>query len=156
MVLGRYADVRETAERLPATVWIETCQAFDRTRLVCTAVERVRRHFERKSKARGNKYARVAYAYFQRRSWHKTGLPQSSFFHALKKVKEFFKNHGFVNINKVEEEFNAKTKQERNKNKENNEINIGFQLDNNFTLQAMMTMASNKIPYCCCFEFFCF
>ena len=59
-----------------------------------------------------------------------------------KKVKEFFKNHGFVNINKVEEEFNAKTKQERNKNKENNEINIGFQLDNNFTLQAMMTMAS--------------
>ncbi len=90
MVLGRYADVRETAERLPATVWIGTCQAFDRARLVCTAVERVRRHFGRKSKARGNKYARVAYAYFQRRSWHKTGLPQSSFFHALKKVKEFF------------------------------------------------------------------
>ena len=62
-----------------------------------------------------------------------------------KKVKEFFKNHGFVNINKVEEEFNAKTKQERNKNKENNEINIGFQLDNNFTLQAMMTMASTLL-----------
>ena len=90
MVLGRYADVRETAERLPATVWIGTCQAFDRARLVCTAVERVRRHFGRKSKARGNKYARVAYAYFQHRSWYETGLSKSSFFHALKKVKDFF------------------------------------------------------------------
>ena len=29
-------------------------------------------------------------AYFKRRGWHKTGLPESSFFHALKKVKDFF------------------------------------------------------------------
>ena len=35
-------------------------------------------------------YARVAYAYFKRRGWRKTGLPESSFFHALKKVKDFF------------------------------------------------------------------
>ena len=43
------------------------------------------RHF-----GRGDKYAKVAYAYFKRRSWRKTGLPESSFFHALKKVKDFF------------------------------------------------------------------
>ena len=43
------------------------------------------RHFGRR-----DKYAKVAYAYFKRRSWRKTGLPESSFFHALKKVKDFF------------------------------------------------------------------
>ena len=48
------------------------------------------RHFGRRDKALGNKYAKVAYAYFKRRSWRKTGLPESSFFHALKKVKDFF------------------------------------------------------------------
>ena len=34
-------------------------------------------------------YARVAYAYFKRRGWRKTGLPRRTFFHALKKVKVF-------------------------------------------------------------------
>ena len=48
------------------------------------------RHFGRRDKALGNKYAKVAYAYFKRRSWRKTGLSESSFFHALKKVKDFF------------------------------------------------------------------
>ena len=90
MVLGRYADVRETAERLPAPIQGGMSRAFDRARLIDNAVERVRRHFGQKSKARGNKYARVAYAYFRHRSWYKTGLSKSSFFHALKKVKDFF------------------------------------------------------------------
>ena len=99
MLLGRYADVRETAaltlpdpDSVSRIVDAQTpVKAMEeRKQKINAVVERVRRHFGRKSKARGNKYARVAYAYFQRRSWHKTGLPQSSFFHALKKVKEFF------------------------------------------------------------------
>ena len=90
IVLGRRADVAETAERLSVSVWANTARTFDRERLVKSAVERVRRHFGRRNKARGDKYAKVAYAYFKHRSWHKTGLPESSFFHALKKVKDFF------------------------------------------------------------------
>ena len=90
IVLGRRADVAESAARLSASVWANTARTFDRERLVKNAVERVRRHFGRRDKALGNKYAKVAYAYFKRRSWRKTGLPESSFFHALKKVKDFF------------------------------------------------------------------
>ena len=90
IVLGRKADVAESAARLSASVWSGAARTFDRERLVKNAVERVRRHFGRRSKVRGDKYAKVAYAYFKRRSWRKTGLPESSFFHALKKVKDFF------------------------------------------------------------------
>ena len=90
IVLGRRADVAETAALRSSSVWDGTARTFDRERLVRSAVERVRRHFGRRNRARGNKYARVAYAYFKRRGWRKTGLPESSFFHALKKVKDFF------------------------------------------------------------------
>ena len=90
IVLGRRADVAETAERLSVSVWANTARTFDRERLVKNAVERVRRHFGRRNKARGDKYAKVAYAYFKHRSWHKTGLPRRTFFHALKKVRNFF------------------------------------------------------------------
>ena len=90
IVLGRRADVAETAARVSVSAWSRAARTFDRERLAKNAVERVRRHFGRKSKARGNKYARVAYAYFQHRSWYETGLSKSSFFHALKKVKDFF------------------------------------------------------------------
>ncbi len=99
MVLGRYADVRETAaftlpgpDSVSRIVDAQTPMNAmeERKRKINAVVERVRRHFGRKSKARGNKYARVAYAYFQHRSWYETGLSKSSFFHALKKVKDFF------------------------------------------------------------------
>ena len=90
IVLGRRADVAETAARLSVSVWSNAARTFDRERLVKSAVERVRRHFGRRNKATGDKYAKVAYAYFKRRSWHKTGLPRRTFFHALKKVKNFF------------------------------------------------------------------
>ena len=89
IVLGRKADVAETAARLSGSVWGGAVRTFDRERLVKNAVERVRRHFGRKNKARGDRYAKVAYAYFKRRSWHKSGIPERSFFHALKKVKDF-------------------------------------------------------------------
>ena len=80
----------ETAALRSSSVWDGAARAFDRERLVKSAVERVRRHFGRRNRARGNKYARVAYAYFKRRGWRKTGLPRRTFFHALKKVKVFF------------------------------------------------------------------
>ena len=89
IVLGRRADVAETAALRSSSAWDGTARTFDRERLVRSAVERVRRHFGRRNRARGNKYARVAYAYFKRRGWRKTGLPRRTFFHALKKVKVF-------------------------------------------------------------------
>ena len=91
IVLGRYADAADGAARRSAASWsCSTVRSGDYERMVAAAVERVRRHFGRRNRARGNKYAKVAYAYFKRRGWRKTGLPQSSFFHALKKVKDFF------------------------------------------------------------------
>ena len=89
MVLGRYADAAEGAARLPAAWGGGAIRSGDYERMVAAAVERVRRHFGRRDKEAGNKYAKVAYAYFKRRSWHKTGLPRRTFFHALKKVKDF-------------------------------------------------------------------
>ena len=91
IVLGRYADAADGAARRSAASWsCSTVRSGDYERMVAAAVERVRRHFGRRNRARGNKYAKVAYAYFKRRGWRKTGLSQSSFFHALKKVKDFF------------------------------------------------------------------
>ena len=43
-------------------------------------IETVRYHL-------GNKHAKVAYAYFHRRTWRKTGMKKSTFYKMLKKVK---------------------------------------------------------------------
>ena len=56
------------------------------------------------------------------------------------KVNDIFKNKGFVNINEVEDDIYNLGKKFRTNKK--NEINIGAQLDPNFTLQAMITFAS--------------
>ena len=50
--------------------------------MVHVVVERVRRRF-------GNRYARVASAYFRRKRWEAAKVPRRTFFHALKKVKDF-------------------------------------------------------------------
>ena len=89
IVLGRRADVAETAALRSSSVWDGAARAFDRERLVKSAVERVRRHFGRRSKAMGDKYSRVARAYFHHRNWKELGIPRRSFSHALKKVKDF-------------------------------------------------------------------
>ena len=91
MVLGRYQDARVGAERVVGEAswsWREEPRntrngSVEYNRMVNAAVERVRRRF-------GNKYAKVARAYFNRKPWQKTGLPRRTFYHALKKVKEFF------------------------------------------------------------------
>ena len=89
IVLGHRADVAETAARLSASVWDGATRTFDRERLVRSAVERVRRHFGKRSKTMGDKYSRVARAYFHHRKWNCVGIPRRSFSHALKKVKDF-------------------------------------------------------------------
>ena len=89
MVLGRYQDAKLGAERLLVRVGSSSSRAECSTselefkRMVNAAVERVRRRF-------GNKYAKVARAYFKRKPWQETGLPRRTFYHALKKVKDFF------------------------------------------------------------------
>ena len=56
------------------------------------------------------------------------------------KVKEIFMEKGKVNINEIERNINN-IKKQSNRNKIN-EINVGAQLDPNFTLPAMITFAS--------------
>ena len=89
IVLGHRADVAETAALRSSSVWDGAMRTFDRERLVRSAVERVRRHFGRRSKAMGDKYSRVARAYFHHRNWKELGIPRRSFSHALKKVRDF-------------------------------------------------------------------
>ena len=49
-----------------------------------------RRRFSSRGRNQGNKYARVAYAWLKHRKWQAVCIPRRTFFHALKKVKDFF------------------------------------------------------------------
>ena len=89
IVLGRYADAAEGAARLRAPERRCAAKGRDTAHMVKAVVERVRRHFGIRDKGKGNRYARVAYAWFRHRNWRKAGLPKTSFFHALKKIKDF-------------------------------------------------------------------
>ena len=90
MVLGRYADAADGAARRSAAFWgCGAVRSGDYERMAAAAVERVRRHFGRRSKTMGNKYSRVARAYFHHRKWKWVGIPRRSFSHALKKVRDF-------------------------------------------------------------------
>ena len=99
IVLGHAYDVRQTASLFaadPLSV-IRIINALDSPsrecgfdRLVAAAIERVRRHFSSRSHSRGNKYARVAYAWLKQRNWRLLGIPRRTFFHALRKIKDFF------------------------------------------------------------------
>ena len=99
IVLGHARDVRETASKsmadphatsrildaldpLPGMFCIE--------HMIAAATERTRRHFAKRSCLMGNKYARVAYAWFMHRKWCLLKIPRRTFFHALRKVKDFF------------------------------------------------------------------
>ena len=89
-VLGRHEDVRIGAAKTGAGNAFATTSLskYDRERMIKAAQERARRFFA-KQKTK-NSYAIVTKAYFNHLPWQKTGLPRSSFFHALKKVKKFF------------------------------------------------------------------
>ena len=81
IVLGRTADVRDGAVHT-ASPWRGAFAAHDWSKMARAAVERVRRQF-------GNRYARIASAYFRRKRWEAAKVPRRTFFHALKKVKDF-------------------------------------------------------------------
>ncbi len=99
MVLGRYADVRETAEHTlanPNSVSrIVDAQAHlmsleERKRRVEAIAARVRRHFGKRNQEMGARYSRVARVLLTGRHWSETGIPRRSFIYARKKVEDFF------------------------------------------------------------------
>lgn len=59
----------------------------------------------------------------------------------LNKINKIYSKEKIVNINKIEASINGGRKWENNFNK-SNEINIGFQLDPDYILRTMMTLAS--------------
>ena len=83
IVLGRTADVRDGAVHT-ASPWRDAFAAHDWSKMARAAVERVRRQF-------GNRYARIASAYFRRKRWEAAKVPRRTFFHALKKSKIFYR-----------------------------------------------------------------
>ena len=91
-VLGRHEDARIGAAKTGVGSAFATTSLpkHDRERMIKAAQERARRYFG-KQKTKNN-YAIVTRAYFDHLPWQKTGLPRSSFFHALKKVKKFFQS----------------------------------------------------------------
>ena len=55
------------------------------------------------------------------------------------KINEFYQKNNFVNINEIESKINNGRSWQKDKN---NEINIGFQLDDKYVLRCMITLAS--------------
>ena len=99
IVLGRACDVRETASKFYADPHATSRildaldplpRMFCIEHMIAAATERTRRHFAKRSCLMGNKYARVAYAWFMHRKWTLLKIPRRTFFHALRKVKDFF------------------------------------------------------------------
>ena len=99
IVLGHVHDVRQTvslslADPLSVFRIVDALdppsREVDFDQLVAAAVERVRRRFSSRGRNQGNKYARVAYAWLKHRKWQAVSIPRRTFFHALKKVKDFF------------------------------------------------------------------
>ena len=99
IVLGHVHDVRQTVSlsladplsvfRIVDALDPPSCEV-DFDQLVAAAVERVRRRFSFRGRNQGNKYARVAYAWLKHRKWQAVSIPRRTFFHSLKKVKDFF------------------------------------------------------------------
>ena len=77
-------DHRATSRIFDALDWEhdERRRSTEERRRRNTVVQRVRR-------ALGNDCANLAYAYLKGRSWREIGIPRSTFFHRLKKVKIF-------------------------------------------------------------------
>ncbi len=99
MVLGRYADVHETAaltlpdpDSVSRIVDAQTpmMTMLDRDKKVNAIVARVRRHFGKRNYGMGVRYACVTRAVLQSRHWSETGIPRSTFMYARKKVEDFF------------------------------------------------------------------
>ena len=59
-----------------------------------------------------------------------------------KTVQNLYLNNNYINLNKIESTITNGRKWERKYSDEENEINIGFQIDSNYVLRCMMTLAS--------------
>ena len=59
-----------------------------------------------------------------------------------KTVQNLYLNNNYINLNKIESTITNGRKWETKYSDEENEINIGFQIDSNYVLRCMMTLAS--------------
>jgi len=84
IVLGHVHDVRQTvslslADPLSVFRIVDALdppsREVDFDQLVAAAVERVRRRFSSRGHNQGNKYARVAYAWWKHRKWQAVSIP---------------------------------------------------------------------------------
>ena len=101
MTLGHIADVAESAaltmadgratERIiEACDYAETSNASPASDISLLDEQCIRAAVERVRRALGNKCAEVARAYLNHKNWRNINIPERTFQHALKKVKNYF------------------------------------------------------------------
>ena len=101
MTLGHIADVAESAaltmadgratERIvEACDYAETSNVSPESDISLLDEQCIRAAVERVRRALGNKCAEVARAYLNHKNWRNINIPERTFQHALKKVKNYF------------------------------------------------------------------
>ena len=84
------ADPRATERIIEACDYAETSNASPSTDISLLDEQCIRAAVERVRRALGNKCAEVARAYLNHKNWRSLGIPERTFQHALKKVKNYF------------------------------------------------------------------
>ena len=84
------ADLRATERIVEACDYAETSNASQTTDISLLDEQCIRAAVERVRRALGNKCAEVARAYLNHKNWRSLGIPERTFQHALKKVKNYF------------------------------------------------------------------
>ena len=84
------ADPRATERIIEACDYAETSNASPSTDISLLDEQCIRAAVERVRRALGNKCAEVARAYLNHKNWRNINIPERTFQHALKKVKNYF------------------------------------------------------------------
>ena len=84
------ADPRATERIIEACDYAETSNASPASDISLLDEQCIRAAVERVSRALGNKCAEVARAYLNHKNWRNINIPERTFQHALKKVKNYF------------------------------------------------------------------
>ena len=84
------ADPRATERIIEACDYAETSNASLTTDISLLGEQCIRAAVERVRRALGNKCAEVARAYLNHKNWRNINIPERTFQHALKKVKNYF------------------------------------------------------------------
>ena len=84
------ADPRATERIVEACDYTETANASPSTDISLLDEQCIRAAVERVRRALGNKCAEVARAYLNHKNWRNINIPERTFQHALKKVKNYF------------------------------------------------------------------